>query len=108
MVTLHSTFLNHKKKTGFFFCFLYLDFREKAISSNLLEHFNDTIVDVAPEDMYYLLQTFSSMALSRNATDDYEFIERVTLDLFQVNYSISIFLKYIYFICFIFSLDWIC
>lgn len=54
------------------------------MSSNFLDNFNDTIIDIAPEDMYYLLQTFSSMALSRNANDDYEFIERVTLDLFQV------------------------
>lgn len=58
------------------------DFKGKIMDgSNFLIHFNDTIVDVQADDMYYLLQTFSSMAMAQS---NLEFIERITLDLFQV------------------------
>lgn len=48
--------------------------------------FNDTLVDVPADDLYYLLQTFSSMALSRDRKE-WDFVVRVTMDMFQVNFS---------------------
>lgn len=54
--------------------------------SNFLDRFNDTIIDVPAEDMYYLLNTFSSMALARPNTD-LEFIRRITVDLFKVGFT---------------------
>lgn len=65
--------------------FLNTDFQLKASQSAFLEHFNDIIVDVPAEDMYYLLQTFASMALAREM-NDLEFIRRVTTDLFKVGF----------------------
>lgn len=56
---------------------------------NFLECLNDTIYDVPPEDMYYLLQTFGSMALARNQCD-YEFINRITMDLFRIGFMNAI------------------
>lgn len=56
---------------------------EQSIS---LERFNDTIIDVPAEDMYYLLQTFASMAMARDITD-IEFIQCVTTNLFKVIFS---------------------
>lgn len=51
---------------------------------DFLNKFNDSIIDVPAEDMYYLLQTFASMALAREI-EDFEFINRVTIDLFKVS-----------------------
>ncbi len=45
--------------------------------------FNDSLVDVPSDDLYYLLQTFSSMALSRDLKE-WDFVVRVTMDIFQV------------------------
>ena len=45
--------------------------------------FNDVIVDVPIEDVYYLLQTLSSMALARQIID-MQFIGRVVHDMFRV------------------------
>lgn len=60
------------------------DFKhENLTTSECMQKFNDIIIDVPAEDMYYLLQTFYSIALSRKM-DDFEFIERVTFDLFKV------------------------
>lgn len=67
----------------FFVCFA--DFQKKASQVAFLEHFNDIVVDVPAEDMYYLLQTFASMALAREM-NDLEFIRRVTTDLFKVGF----------------------
>lgn len=55
----------------------------KASQSAFLEQFNDIVVDVPAEDLYYLLQTFASMALSREIKD-LDFIRCVTTDLFKV------------------------
>lgn len=54
--------------------------------SHFLDRFNDTIIDVPAEDMYYLLNTFSSMALARSNTD-LEFIRCITVDLFKVGFT---------------------
>lgn len=62
------------------------DFQLKIREVDYLSLFNDTIIDVPVEDMYYLLQTFSSMALSRSPAVDNAFIERVTLDLFIIGF----------------------
>lgn len=51
-----------------------------------MNRFNDTIIDVPSEDMYYLLQTFASMALARE-TIDMDFIQCVTVDLFKVGFT---------------------
>lgn len=59
------------------------DFQVKASQSAFLEQFNDIVVDVPAEDLYYLLQTFASMALSREIKD-LDFIRCVTTDLFKV------------------------
>lgn len=56
---------------------MYLDF---------LNRFNDTIIDVPAEDMYYLLNTFSSMALAQSNTD-LEFVRCVIVDLFKVGFT---------------------
>lgn len=55
----------------------------KASHSAFLEQFNEIVIDVPPEDMYYLLQTFASMALSREM-NDIAFIRCITTDLFKV------------------------
>lgn len=59
------------------------DFQAKVSQSAFLEQFNDIVTDVPAEDMYYLLQTFASMALSREM-NDIDFIRCVTTDLFKV------------------------
>lgn len=51
---------------------------------DFLNKFNDSIIDVPAEDMYYLLQTCASMALAREI-EDFEFINRITIDLFKVS-----------------------
>lgn len=45
--------------------------------------FNESLVDVPSDDLYYLLQTFSSMALSRDLKE-WDFVVRVSMDIFQV------------------------
>lgn len=51
--------------------------------------FNESLVDVPSDDLYYLLQTFSSMALSRDLKE-WDFVVRVSMDIFQVrNLTIS-------------------
>lgn len=67
------------------FLFNSIDFQAKTDQSAFLEQFNDIVIDVPAEDMYYLLQTFASMALAREL-NDIEFIRRVATDLFQVNF----------------------
>lgn len=62
------------------------DFKVRIFMPDFLNKFNDSIIDVPAEDMYYLLQTFASMALARES-NDYEFINRVTIDLFKVTGS---------------------
>lgn len=64
---------------------LFPDFQVKASQSAFLEQFNDIVVDVPAEDLYYLLQTFASMALSREI-NDLDFIRCVTTDLFKVHH----------------------
>lgn len=64
----------------------YLDFRTKVMETDFLNRFNDTVIDVPSEDMYYLLQTFASMAMARDIVD-IEFIECVTTDLFRVGFT---------------------
>lgn len=54
----------------------------KVLNADFLLHFNDTVVDVQADDMYYLLQTFSSMAMAQ--LKDMEFVDRITMDLFEV------------------------
>lgn len=62
-----------------------LDFRERCIATDFLHQFYDSVVDIPAEDLYYLLQTFSSMALSRmGKANDHQFVEGVTLNLFEV------------------------
>lgn len=56
---------------------------QKTCNSDFMEKFNDTIIDIPAEDMYYLLQTFLSIAMARQECD-WEFIQRITLDLFKV------------------------
>lgn len=52
-----------------------------------MHHINDTVIDVPAEDMYYLLQTFASIAQSRDASgQDRELVECVMLDLFEVGF----------------------
>lgn len=84
--------------------FLVTDFKAKASETNFLERFNDIVIDVPAEDLYYLLQTFASMAMSREIID-FDFIYCITIDLFKVskNINIIIYLSKQYF--FIFRLD---
>lgn len=65
----------------------------KATQSAFLEQFNDIVVDVPAEDLYYLLQTFASMALSREI-NDLDFIRCVTTDLFKVCLRIHMFIDF--------------
>lgn len=63
----------------------FTDFKGRCTSADILIQFYDAAVDIPAEDLYYLLQTFSSMALSRiNNASDSLFVERVTLNLFEV------------------------
>lgn len=64
------------------------DFKVRIFMPDFLNRFNDSTIDVPSEDMYYLLQTFASMALARESSD-YEFINRVTIDLFKVCFHIQ-------------------
>lgn len=43
------------------------------------------VIDVPAEDMYYLLQTFASMAMAREMID-IDFIRCITTDLFKVGF----------------------
>lgn len=61
------------------------DFMNKIHQTEFMEKFNDSIIDIPVEDMYYLLQTFSSIALAREKSD-WDFIQRITLDLFKVGF----------------------
>lgn len=61
------------------------DFIGRCTSADILIQFYDAVVDIPAEDLYYLLQTFTSMALSRmDKPNDHSFVERVTLNLFEV------------------------
>lgn len=60
------------------------DYEAIVMLSNILEKFNDTIIDVPAEDLYYLMQTLSSMAMARSEKD-FKFIHRVTIDLFKAS-----------------------
>lgn len=61
------------------------DFKLEICDPRFMEQFNDTIIDLPSEDLYYLLQTFSSLVLSRNSKE-WDFIECVTMNLFRVRY----------------------
>lgn len=86
-MNLDSKFIENNSLLKLFFPFFFkpIDFKVKIFLPDFLNKFNDTIIDVPAEDMYYLLQTFASMALSREIAD-YEFINRVTIDIFKVIY----------------------
>lgn len=60
--------------------------KAQARADGHMQHFNDTIADVPADDLYYLLQTFASIAQSRDAGEqvDRELIESVLIDLFEV------------------------
>lgn len=61
------------------------NFKEKIIDKNFENKFNENNVDVPAEDLYYLLQTFSNMILSRDE-NDWDFIKLATLHLFEIGY----------------------
>lgn len=63
-----------------------IDYKGKVLGCDFLDRFNDTVIDVPSEDMYYLLQTFASMAMARDISD-IEFIQSVTTDLFRVGFT---------------------
>lgn len=69
-------------------CLNILDFQVVVSQSAFLEQFNFIVIDVPAEDMYYLLQTFGSMALARDFTD-IDFIRCITTDLFKVSVSLQ-------------------
>lgn len=60
-----------------------IDYKAKVSAGDFLDKFNDTVIDVPAEDMYYLLQTFASMAMARPWSDT-DFVYCVTMDLFKV------------------------
>lgn len=62
-----------------------LDYKAIVSAADFLDKFNDTVIDVPAEDMYYLLQTFASMAMAR-PWSDCDFVYCVTTDLFKVRY----------------------
>lgn len=61
------------------------NFKEKIIERNFENKFNENNIDVPAEDLYYLLQTFSNMILSRDR-NDWDFIKLATLHLFEIGY----------------------
>lgn len=85
VIELENYIMKCSKTNILYIVFSNIDFQLKASQSAFLEHFNDIIVDVPAEDMYYLLQTFASMALAREM-NDLKFIRRVTTDLFKVGF----------------------
>ncbi|XP_017140447.2 ectopic P granules protein 5 homolog [Drosophila miranda] len=48
--------------------------------------FDAANADVAPEDMYYLLQTFFEMANDRNRLKDFSLIKAICLHIFHIGY----------------------
>lgn len=69
-------------------CLNILDFQVVISQSAFLEQFNFIVIDVPAEDMYYLLQTFGSMALARDITD-IDFIRCITTDLFKASVTLQ-------------------
>ncbi|XP_055633796.1 ectopic P granules protein 5 homolog isoform X2 [Toxorhynchites rutilus septentrionalis] len=61
------------------------DFRTKCIGDDRRDKFRNSLFEMPSEDLYYLLQVFSSMALARESSD-IEFVEAVTLNLFDIGY----------------------
>lgn len=59
------------------------DFRAKCTGDNRRDQFRNSLFEMPSEDLYYLLQVFSNMALAREPSD-IEFVEAVTLNLFDV------------------------
>ncbi|XP_058811309.1 ectopic P granules protein 5 homolog [Topomyia yanbarensis] len=61
------------------------DFQSACVGEERRETFRNSLLEMPSEDLYYLLQVFSSMALSRESTDA-EFIETVALNLVDIGY----------------------
>ncbi|XP_058444577.1 ectopic P granules protein 5 homolog [Malaya genurostris] len=61
------------------------DFRGSCVGDECRERFRNSLLEMPSEDLYYLLQVFSNMALSRD-TSDFDFIETVALNLFDIGY----------------------
>jgi hypothetical protein len=62
-----------------------LDYQQKFDLKPEKRKFDEVLADIPAEDLYYLLQAFSSMALMRDKSD-WDFIEMVTVDLFRIGY----------------------
>lgn len=58
------------------------DISSKVEEDYFLVRFNDMAIELKNDDLYYLLQTFGNMILSRTK-DDWEFIKIVSLRLFE-------------------------
>ncbi|XP_062538593.1 ectopic P granules protein 5 homolog isoform X2 [Armigeres subalbatus] len=61
------------------------DFRELCVGEHQKEKFRNGLVGMPSEDLYYLLQVFSNMALAREICD-IEFIQTIALNLFDIGY----------------------
>ncbi|XP_039453437.1 ectopic P granules protein 5 homolog isoform X1 [Culex pipiens pallens] len=61
------------------------DFRTMCIGEERRDQFRSSLLEMPSEDLYYLLQVFSNMALAREPCDS-EFIESVALNLFDIGY----------------------
>lgn len=53
--------------------------------ASFLEKFNISVVEIAPDDLYFLLQSFSMVALARDKTD-WMVIRFITLDLLNIGF----------------------
>lgn len=70
----------------------YNDIPTKVEDGNFMRQFNDVIIEVPADDLYYLLQTFGNMILSRDKSD-WDFIRIVSIRLFEVRLINIIVLK---------------
>ncbi|XP_063706197.1 ectopic P granules protein 5 homolog [Culicoides brevitarsis] len=75
-------------QTGFNYQIIHdftTNFVEKCSDPQLIKKFVNNIVEMQSEDLYYLLQVFSSMACSREMYD-WDFIQTVTLGLYEIGF----------------------
>lgn len=60
------------------------NYAEKSSNTDLWNNFATNSIDIPSEDLYYLLQVFSTMTCTRNLYE-WDFITTITVGLYQVN-----------------------
>lgn len=68
-----------------FFKYHIVDANNAIQDANFLDKFNTSVVEIAPDDLYFLLQSFSMIALAREKSD-WKVIRFVALDLLNIGF----------------------